>query len=158
MQESLLTKEQPFQIVEALFRAGRIVRPWPLPEGAKFCPGALCAPICTPLETLPPTVLGSEKCTVPGPYRQGLGLLSVVLTCKGLGLLPADHRIPENCLVRCARCTGFTRPCEPVRVRVAIVSPTGAKPVRRANRPNRQRRERQDQPAPELRRRLQSLD
>lgn len=34
----------------------------------------------------------------------------------------------------------------------------GAEPGRRANRPNRQRRERQDQPAPELRRRLQSLD
>lgn len=45
-------------------------------------------------------------------------------TSKGLGLLPADHRSPENCLVRCARCTGFTRPCEPVRFRVAIVSPT----------------------------------
>jgi hypothetical protein len=33
-----------------------------------------------------------------------------------------------------------------------------AEPGRRANRPNRQRRERQDQPAPELRRRLESLD
>jgi hypothetical protein len=33
-----------------------------------------------------------------------------------------------------------------------------AEPGRRANQPNHQQRERQDQPAPELRRRLQSLD
>jgi hypothetical protein len=43
-----------FQRTKALFRAGRILRSWPLPEGARFCPGALC-PVCAPLETLPRT-------------------------------------------------------------------------------------------------------
>jgi hypothetical protein len=46
----------------------------------------------------------------------------------------------------------------PVADAAQVAPVQGAEPGRRANPPNRQRRERQDQPAPELRRRLQSLD
>jgi hypothetical protein len=31
---------------------GRILRPKAVPAGANYCPGALCAPVCAPLETL----------------------------------------------------------------------------------------------------------